>query len=75
MPIYDIDIPGMGQFQVESETELDDSEVINQLTAQLGNNPELNPTKQLDPPSLPSMTQAANAGAGGRVRDPTNIVN
>ena len=58
MPIYDIDIPGMGQFQVESETELDDAEIMNQLTTQLGSNPDLAPTSQSSPPDLPDSTPA-----------------
>ncbi|KKL62892.1 hypothetical protein LCGC14_2180600, partial [marine sediment metagenome] len=59
-----------GQFQVESETELDDSEIMNQLTTQLGSNPDLAPPPQPTTPDLPSMTRAASAGPGGRVRDP-----
>ncbi|KKL24160.1 hypothetical protein LCGC14_2418130, partial [marine sediment metagenome] len=58
MPIYDIDIPGMGQYQVESERELDDSEIMNQLTTQLSSNPDLAPTSLPGPADLPESTPA-----------------
>ena len=58
MPIYDIDIPGLGQFNVDSETELDDAEIMNQLTAQLGSNPELAPSNPPATPELPEDTPA-----------------
>ncbi len=58
MPIYDVDIPGMGQYTIESDRELDDAEVMSQLTSQLGSNPDLNPSEPDKPVELPDSTPA-----------------
>ncbi|KKL11668.1 hypothetical protein LCGC14_2543490, partial [marine sediment metagenome] len=58
MPRYDIDIPGLGNYSIESEVELDDSEIMSQLASQLGSNPDLAPRELPAPPDLPESTPA-----------------